>query len=323
VRKRRVSHSHAPASRQTTASAGHGERNESKTGIITPRASIATSTSSLSKSGGKKDGLLHSSSAKLVRPEVTTSGSNAKSRTRKASSTSLTHSSSHVTSSSSSSSTSPNQKMSASGAMPKKRVKSSECAKCTTPAFVQRLPALILQTGIFSFLLAATILLRASNPNSVLYPSYFIATQAHRKGNTNGQTNSTPGAPPTAKAKSSALYSPEELLGLAMMASFASVVAQCVSFIYAHIDQRKKHWSNHFAAPTSPFLREHLIPFLCLISGHILMLIAGHLFTAIVSVFNTPNNKLYLVSPNTYVLYVVFCSIGCHLLAKRQAAANE
>lgn len=327
VRQRRVSHSVVPPVRQSTASVGQGERYESKTSGSTPRASLAGSTSSLAKTGGKKDALTQSSSLKLARAEVTSSGSSTKSRTRKASSASLSHSSAHITSSStplSASSSSQGPKMSASASIPKKRVKSTECATCTTPTFVQRLPALILQTCLFSFVLAATILLRASNPNSVLYPSYYLATPAHRhKGTTHGPTNGTPSAAPATKGKSSGLYSPQELLGLAAMACFASVVAQCASFIFAHLDQRKTHWRTHFATASSPFLREHLIPFLCLISGHILMLIVGHTLTAIASVFNSPCNKLYLVSPNTYVLYVVFCSIGCHLIAKRQAAADQ
>lgn len=307
VRQRRASHTQhtratsSSASTTVRASAQSGDKIGASLGLS------SASSASLNVNGTRKRGMKSSSSKTGLSELADSTGS--KSRSRRASSSS-------TGASSASSTASATEIASSHGSASTKRKKSANLRSLMRErSFLQQLPSLMLKTGLFSFILALAILLRASNPHSLLHHS------AHASPHTG--TNHASYASSQAPKRSSPTHSPYEFLGLATTAALGAIVAQSIAVLFANLDQPRTHWTHHFAHHSNPIVREHLLPFGILIAGHIILLATAHILFALSHFFGTTETSVHLLGPNTCILYVLFCSIGCHLIAKRQASADE
>ena len=88
--------------------------------------------------------------------------------------------------------------------------------------------------------------------------------------------------------------------------------------------------------------KEHLTPLLTLIAGHTIVLLTGFVISTMANFIGSSNSafkassgilatasyadfsaSLSLLSPKTCILYVLFSSIGCHMIAKWQATTED
>lgn len=171
-----------------------------------------------------------------------------------------------------------------------------------------RLGSLVLKTGAFGFILALAILLRA---NATLPAS---ATSERATLNA---------APPKSRVW--------ELINLAIIAALGTITSQVLSVLFSPRLVLPTLASREMGAFfKNPLVQEHLVPFLVLVTGHcvllcfgLALLLAAHLFGPDQSLqFVKTHAGVLLLRVHTCLLYVLFSSVGCHLIARQQDASN-
>jgi uncharacterized membrane protein YvlD (DUF360 family) len=107
----------------------------------------------------------------------------------------------------------------------------------------------------------------------------------------------------------------------ALAASFGSVLAQAIAFILVeHNHSRISRISN---LVSHPVWKDHLVPLILLVVGHLTVILAGFVVWIFSFVSGNTSDSPPVFRFKACILYVIFSSVGCHLIAKRQETAEN
>lgn len=177
---------------------------------------------------------------------------------------------------------------------------------------IMRIAMLGVKTSCFGFVLALAILLRVMIGSSM--------TQV--QGTTVGGAVAT-----SAMSKSEKFL---ELVNLAFLTAIGTLLSQLFSVLVAPRLIAPRLRNRGGVLCQNVFVREHIIPLLVLLAGHcvavcfgVLLLASAHLYApAHTLAFLKANANIVLLRAKTCLLYVLFSSVGCHLIARHQSSGS-